>query len=244
MATAKRLATKSKKPGENRMPARLKELLRHGDFVSLLLLLIVIGCVWAFVEIADEVLEGELRQLDRGILLSLRNPANVTDPIGPRWFEELMRDATALGGILMLTLLVAAAVVVLWLEQHRRAALWLLIATLGAFALSSLFKLYFARERPDILATELLPPTYSFPSGHSMLSAAVYLTLGALLTHVVPRKRTRGFVLFMALLLTAFAGFSRVYLGVHYPSDVLAGWTLGLSWAALCWLVAWNMRKL
>lgn len=226
------------------MHARLKELLRHGDFLSLVLMLIVAGSVWAFVEIADEVIEGELQRLDMRVLLLFRNPSDLSDPIGPRWFEELVRDATALGGVVILSLLASTAVIALWLERRRRAAAWLLIATLGAFALSTLFKLLFARERPDILASDVLPATHSFPSGHTFLSAAVYLTLGAMLAHVVPRKRTRTFVLFVAVLLTLLTGFSRVYLGVHYPSDVLAGWTLGLSWAALCWLVAWNLRKL
>lgn len=223
---------------------RLREVLRQGDFLSLVLLLVVVGSVWVFVEIADEVLEGELRALDNRILWLFRNPADPGDPIGPRWLDEAIRDATALGGPLVLTLLVAAAVVVLWLERHRRAALWLAAASLGALALSSAFKALFARERPDLLPAELLPVTYGFPSGHSFLSAAVYLTLGALLVHVLPRGRTRTFVLATAVLLAGLTGFSRIYLGVHYPTDVLAGWTLGVGWAALCWLVAWNLRKL
>ena len=226
------------------MHSRARELLRHGDFLSLVLLLTVVGAVWAFVELADELAEGELRWLDTQILHWFRNPDDLSDPLGPRWVEEMIRDATALGGVLVLTLVVAATAVALWLERHVRAAAWLLVATLGAFALSTVFKLYFARERPDILAADLLPSSFSFPSGHSFLSAAVYLTLGALLTRVVPNTRTRSFVLFMALLLTLLIGASRVYLGVHYPTDVLAGWTLGLSWAALCWLVAWNIQKL
>lgn len=227
-----------------RLAARARELLRHGDFASLVLLLVAAGGTWAFIEIADGLCDHELHEIDDRILRLFRNPADYTDPIGPRWLEEAVRDVTALGSVPVLTLLVVSAVLVLWLERRRRAALWLAIAALGALVLNSAFKLLFARERPDLIAADSLPATYSFPSGHSFLSAAVYLTLGALLTHVLPRRRTRTFVLAMAVLLTLLTGASRVYLAVHYPSDVLAGWTLGIAWAALCWLVAWNLRKL
>lgn len=227
-----------------RLAVRARELLRRGDFVSLVLLLVAVGSTWAFVEIADGVRDHELHEIDNLILRLFRNPADYADPVGPRWLEEAVRDVTALGSVTVLTLLVVSAVLVLWLERRRRAALWLAIAALGALLLNSAFKLLFARERPDLIAADSLPTTYSFPSGHSFLSAAVYLTLGALLTHVLPRKRTRTFVLGMAMLLTLLTGASRVYLAVHYPSDVLAGWTLGIAWAALCWLVAWNVRKL
>lgn len=221
-----------------------KELLRHGDFLTLVLLAIVVGTVWGFVELADEVLEGATHEIDIRLLYLLRNPADPTDPIGPRWFEELMRDATALGSFAVLTLLTVAVVGTLWLEQHRAAAIWLAVAVVGALVFSTLFKVIFARARPDLLPAELLPASFSFPSGHAFLSAAVYLTIGALLTRVLPNRRTRIFVLSMAVLFTVLTGFSRVYLGVHYPSDVLAGWTLGLCWAALCWAVAWNLGKL
>lgn len=226
------------------MRVQVKELLRHGDFLTLVLLAIVVGTLWGFVELADEVMEGSLHEIDMGLLHLLRHPADPADPIGPRWFEELMRDATALGSFMLLTLLTLAVVGTLWLENHRVAAIWLTVAVLGALGLSTLFKVLFARTRPDLLPAELLPSSFSFPSGHAFLSAAVYLTIGALLTRVVPSGRSRIFVLAMAVLFTALTGFSRVYLGVHYPSDVLAGWTLGLCWAALCWAVAWNIGKL
>ncbi len=224
-------------------PGRVRVLLRHGDFLSLLLLLIAVASVWAFVELADEVREGGLQGLDTRILYWLRDPMDTTRPIGPRWLAEAIRDASALGSVTVLALLVSATAAALWLEKHRPAAVWLVMAALGATGLSTLFKLFFARERPDLIAPELLPTSYSFPSGHSALSATVYLTLGAALTRVVPRASTRALVLATALLLTLFTGVSRVYLGVHYPSDVLAGWTLGLGWAALCWLIAWNIEK-
>jgi undecaprenyl-diphosphatase len=224
------------------MKRHLTELLGRWDFLALALLAIVCGAVWGFVELAEELREGELERFDLRLLHLFRDPANPANPVGGRVVQELVRDATALGGILFLALLVTATVAVLWVEKHRRAAVWLSTATLGALALSTLFKSLYSRGRPDVIASELLPSSYSFPSGHSMLSAAVYLTVAALLIQVVPKKRTRALILMVALLLTFLTGFSRVYLGMHYPSDVLAGWTLGLAWAALCWLVAWYTR--
>ena len=84
---------------------------------------------------------------------------------------------------------------------------------------------------------------YSFPSVHSLMSAVVYLTLGALLARMVARRRLKFYVLTLAVTLTGLVGISRVYLGVHYPSDVLAGWCVGLSWASLCWLVGRKLQR-
>lgn len=222
------------------MKAWLRELLRQRDFLTLALLAAVVGSVWGFLELADELREGELAAFDRRLLYLLRDPADPADPIGPRWLEVMVRDASALGSVFVLVLLVTVVVVALWMERQRAAAAWVAAALVGAAAISTLFKNLFARPRPEILTPELLPASFSFPSGHAFLSAAVYLTLGALLTWIIPRRRTRAFVLATALLLTVVIGISRVYLGVHYPSDVLGGWTLGLCWAALCWLVAWH----
>lgn len=222
---------------------RMMELLRQRDFLALSLVAVIVGTVWAFIELADELVEGELHDVDLRLLYLLRNPADATDPIGPYWVEEWMRDITALGGVPVLTLLAFTVVLTLWMERHRAAAAWLTASILGAAIISPLFKYLFARERPAILAPELLPSSFSFPSGHAFMSAAVYLTIGALLTRVIPNRRTRTFVLLAALVLAFMVGVSRVYLGVHYPSDVLAGWTLGLCWAALCWIVAWRIQQ-
>ena len=106
-------------------------------------------------------------------------------------------------------------------------------------ALSQGLKALFGRERPDVAlrAVEAMNP--SFPSGHAMLSAAVFLTLGVLSAHYVGRKRVKAYVVAAALTATLLVGVTRVYLGVHWPSDVLAGWALGAAWAMACWLAAW-----
>lgn len=225
------------------MKAWLRELLRQPHFLTLVLAAIAVGGVWAFIELADELREGELAAIDQRLLHLLRAPGDPGDPIGPRALEVAVRDITALGGVPVLTLFVALAVIVLWMERQHLAALWLALASLGAAALNVVLKALFARARPALLEPELLPTSFSFPSGHAFLSAAIYLTAGALLTQVIAKPATRAFVLAAAALVAVLIGLSRVYLGVHYPSDVLAGWTLGLCWAALCWAVFWNLRK-
>jgi undecaprenyl-diphosphatase len=218
-------------------------LLRRRDFLTYALLVTIAGAGWMFIELADELEDGELHNVDLELIHLLRDPVDPTNPLGPRWLEEWMRDITALGSVPVLALLTLVVVVTLWMEKRRRAVAWLVAAILGAVAINPLFKWLFARDRPDILDPELLPSSFSFPSGHAFMSAAIYLTIGALLTMVIERRATRMAVIAMAVLITLLVGFSRVYLAVHFPSDVLAGWTLGCAWASLCWIVAWNMRK-
>jgi undecaprenyl-diphosphatase len=199
--------------------------------------------LWAFAAIADEVLEGDTQTFDQTVLLSLRTADDPTDPLGPTWVEELARDVTALGGIGILTFITLAVIGYLWMEGQPRAALVVLAAVLGGLVLGHLLKWQFARPRPDLVPHEAQVYTASFPSGHSMMSAATYLTLAALLARVHSRRLLKAYFLVLAGLLTVAVGVSRVYLGVHWPTDVLAGWTLGACWAVLCWLLArWLQR--
>jgi undecaprenyl-diphosphatase len=221
----------------------LRRWLGARELVTLALVAVLAGGVWAFLELADAVAEGELRRVDEGILLAMRNPADRSDPLGPRWFEEVGRDFTALGGVAVLTLFTLAAAGYLWLARKPRAVAFLLVATVGGQVLSVLLKHGFARPRPDLVPHGAFVYTASFPSGHAMMSAVTYFTLGALLARVLPRRRMKFFVLAWALVLTGLTGTSRVYLGVHWPSDVLAGWSVGASWAVGCWLLAdWLSR--
>ncbi|MCL7939911.1 phosphatase PAP2 family protein [Halomonas sp. ATCH28] len=221
----------------------LARLARY-ELGALLCVLILFGGVWGFVELAEEVSEGETRSIDETLLLSLRNPADHADPLGPGWVEELGRDFTALGGVGVLALVSLGALGYLILARHYRAALFASIAVPGGILLSTLMKVGFDRPRPDLVPHDASVYTASFPSGHAMMSAVTYLTLAALLIRVQPELRLKAYILMLAILLTLLVGMSRVYLGVHWPTDVLAGWTAGAAWAALCWLaMRWMQRR-
>jgi undecaprenyl-diphosphatase len=189
------------------------------------------------------MVEGELHAIDRAILLALRSPGNPADPIGPAWVQELGRDVTALGGNLMTTFVTVAAMGFLALQGKRRAALFVAVAVASGGMLSALLKSGFDRPRPDLVPHEAVVYTSSFPSGHAMTSAVVYLTLAAVLGRVLARRPQQIYFLSLALLITVAVGVSRVYLGVHWPSDVLAGWSAGAAWAMLCWAAALWMQK-
>ena len=220
---------------------RLDALARRGGGVvrtERRLLLAILGvalALYGFAELAGEVVEGDSLRLDRAILLALRDPADPADPIGPRWFEEMARDMTALGSHLILGGATLAAAGYLLLSRQRGAALLLLAAIGGGMLLSQGLKLGFDRPRPDLVPHAVAVYTASFPSGHAMLSAVTWLTLGALLMRVQRRRRLKAYILSIAVLTTLLVGASRVYLGVHWPSDVLAGWCVGAGWALLCW---------
>jgi undecaprenyl-diphosphatase len=216
---------------------------RH-EFAALLCVLVLTGGSWGFVELADEVSEGDTQSIDETLLLSLRNPADHTDPLGPGWLEELARDFTALGGVGVLVLISLGTLGYLLLARRYRAALFASVAVPGGILLSTLMKLGFDRPRPDLVPHESIVYTASFPSGHAMMSAVTYLTLAALLIRVHSELRLKAYILVLAILLTLLVGMSRVYLGVHWPTDVLAGWTAGGAWASLCWLaMRWMQRR-
>lgn len=191
----------------------------------------------AFVEILDEVGEGEVRWFDEGLLYALRT-SDPADPIGPRWLEETVAEITALGGFGVLALVTLLAVGYVVVQGKWGQALLLFAATLGGTAISEGLKVGFARPRPDLVAHAVDVTSMSFPSGHAMLSAVTYLTLGALLARTQQKRRLRAYILGAAVLVTLLIGASRVYLGVHWPTDVLGGWCLGAAWALVCWTAA------
>ena len=197
----------------------------------------------AFVSIADEVIEGEAFGFDERLLLALRAPGDPADPLGPGWVEEAARDITALGSMVVLVLVTLAAIGFLLIVGRRHAAAVVAVATVGGTLLSTALKELFGRPRPELVPHAMETFTASFPSGHAMLSAVTWLTLGALLARFQPRRRVKAYILSLAVLLTLLVGTSRVYLGVHWPSDVLAGWSLGAAWAILCWLVAQRLQR-
>ena len=217
------------------LPARFPRWLSgHMEFGLAALLALAATGVWAFALIADEVAEGETRVFDEAVLLALRAPGNPADPLGPPWVEELARDVTALGGTAVLSFLTLAVFGLLWLERRRLTALFLAAAVGSGLALSSVAKVLFDRPRPDLVPHSSHVYTASFPSGHSMMSAIVYLTLALLVARTLPDRRLKFYVVLLAATVTLSVGTSRVYLGVHWPTDVLAGWAAGGGWALGC----------
>ncbi len=218
-------------------------MLRDWPELSILVLLILLaGGIWLFVGLADEVGEGDTHAIDKAVLTVFRNPADPTQPFGPPWLEETMRDLTALGSFVVLGFVTLAAAGYLLFQRRAGLAALLLIAGAGGSAVSAGLKSLFERQRPSFGTHDLTLYTSSFPSQHSMMSAIVYLTVGALLARVQQTAALRAYVLVLAVLLALAVGLSRLYLGVHWPSDVLAGWTAGGVWAIAFWLIARQLR--
>lgn len=210
---------------------------RNVELSSLFVFAIVVAGVWALAELADEVIEGSTRNLDRDILLLLR-AGTVDDPIGPDWVHEVMRDLTALGGIAVLTLTTVAVIGYFALQRKYASMLYVIVTVGGGLLVSSAAKEAFDRPRPDLVPYGSLVHTASFPSGHSMMAAVAYLTLGVLVARTLSRTRLKVYVLMLAVFATLLVGISRVYLGVHWPTDVVAGWLAGVVWASVCMLGA------
>ena len=208
------------------------------EAVVLLAALGIVLSLTVFAKTAGEMLEGDLREFDDGVLRWVRSPDDPRVPIGPAWLVQAAIDVTALGGVTILALFLMIVVGYLALERRYDAIVLVVIATAGGGLLGEGLKWWFDRERPAIVPHLVNVGSASFPSGHSMIALVAYLTLGALLARFVPRARSRTYCVTVALLLALLVGLSRVYLGVHHPTDVLAGWSLGLAWALLCWLVA------
>ena len=224
----------SRNPAE---PATTPRLFALHHVTSLALFMLGLGS-FVFFTVTGKMLEGSTMRFDQWLLLAMRTPGDPGNPLGPAWLEEMFRDFTALGGVGVLSLLTLLTVVYLWQQGLGRVAMFVLLAILGGLLLSTLLKSGFNRPRPDIVTHGSLVYTSSFPSGHSMLSAVVYLTGAALLAMVHKSLRLRIYLIGCAVLVTLLVGVSRIYLGVHWPSDVLAGWAAGLAWAAACWLLA------
>lgn len=231
-------------PPKNRLLGLWSEIRTRVELRLLIGILIIGLASWLFVGLADEVIEGDTRTVDEAILLALRNPADLNDPLGPPWLEEMGRDYTALGGVGVVGLV--TGVVCLYLALARRWSLvWLiLIVVVGSLLFNQLLKLGFNRPRPDLIPHGMVVYNASFPSGHAMLSASVYLTMGALLARLQQLRFQAILIMGTAILVTLLVGISRVYLAVHWPSDVLAGWVAGSIWATACFLAAWKLRQI
>jgi undecaprenyl-diphosphatase len=210
---------------------------------TLIALLMTVGAMLLFAEFVNRVVEGETRAFDAAIILAFRDSSNLSEPIGPVWLQIMFRDITALGGYAVVTLISLAVIGYLLMDGKRAAALLVLVSVGGGAVLSNLLKFAIERPRPDLVARLIEVNTPSFPSGHATLAAVTYLTLGALLSRVEARRRAKIYVLTVAVALTFLIGVSRIYLGVHWPTDVLAGWCLGAAWAMLCWRIAIALQR-
>jgi len=211
--------------------------LRRFEAGVLVGLILAAGALWAFLNIGGEMVEGETDAIDRQLMLLLRVPGHLEDPIGPRKLEEVVRDVTALGGTTVVALVTVVGVLAFAFHRRYRHSVVLGGAVLLAWASSSLAKALYDRPRPDFVPHGVEVYSASFPSGHSTLSAATYLTLAMLVASLEARRRTKAVAYAVAGVVLVAVGLSRVYLGVHWPSDVLAGWCLGAMWALAAWLV-------
>lgn len=206
--------------------------------LALFLLLAFFGIVGGFFQLASEIGENETRHLDESIILAMREPGDRSDPIGSPRVEEIARDLTALGGVTVLTIVTLVSYGAAAFSGRAKLGAAALAAVVAGSVATSLLKSGYNRPRPELVEYGAWVHNASFPSGHSMMSAVVYLTLGMLLARIQRRRWVRVFIVGVAVLITVLVGISRVYLGVHWPTDVLGGWALGAAWAVLFWLLA------
>lgn len=199
--------------------------------------------VAGFVKLAGEMREGDTKAFDMTILRALRLPDDPSQLIGPAWFQTAATDITALGGATILTLVSILAVSFLLLRGRFRQAGFTALATGGGAMMSGILKAIFARPRPEVVPHLVEVTSMSFPSGHSLNSAIIYLTLAVMVARTFEDRKSRIFILTVAVLLVLAIGSTRVILGVHFPSDVLGGWTLGAAWALAVGLVASSLQR-
>ncbi len=225
---------------------RIHDLLRSAgwrEFVLLLAVAVICTGIAIFVGVTDVVREGELHEAEIRWMRNLRSPDDPARPMGPLWLEGAGLDITALGSGVVLTLMTFLVVGYLLIERWFASAFFLLVAVGGGMLLTMSLKGLFNRDRPSAVPHLTDALFQSYPSGHSMMSSVVYLTMAVLLARTMKRRRVKIYWVSAAFLLSFLVGVSRVYLGVHYPTDVIAGWAGGTAWALLCWLVAFLLEK-
>ncbi|ANL43170.1 MULTISPECIES: phosphatase PAP2 family protein [Rhizobium] len=206
--------------------------------LTLITMASIAGGLFVLQRMTSEVLEGETLRFDETILLALRRPGELGVPIGPGWLTHAVGDITSLGGITVLSLMTVLVTVYLLLDRRWPIAIFVFSSVLTGWLASTTLKILVARPRPDIVPHLVEVSDLSFPSGHAMVSAVTYLTLGALVARTQRYRSTRIFVMGAGVFLAVIIGLSRIYLGVHYPTDVFAGWCAGALWALGCWLIS------
>lgn len=199
---------------------------------------IVAGGLWGFFELMEVATDRERHALDSEILLLFRVEGHPDVPIGPAWLPKVVRDITALGSAAVLTLITAATALYFFVVRRFATGLFVIAAVASGQILSTLLKAGIDRPRPEVVPHLMQESSLSFPSGHAMISALAYLTLGALASQTTRDQATRIYILSLAVFVSLLVGISRLYLGVHWPSDVLAGWCAGFAWAMVWWIAA------
>ncbi|HTM04486.1 MAG TPA: phosphatase PAP2 family protein [Vicinamibacterales bacterium] len=215
----------------------MRRRLERDELIVLLVGVGVCAGLFLFIRLAGEVMRGDTQAFDVQIVRGLRSAADPSIPKGPVWLQSVLLDMTALGSGPVLGLIVLIITGYLLLVRRLVTASIVLVTFIGGEIVDESLKALFMRPRPSVVPHLQTVVTTSFPSGHAMDSAIIYLTLGALLVRVVEGRFTKIYCMSIAIFLTLIVGVSRVYLGVHYPTDVLGGWMLGFLWAALTWLM-------
>lgn len=213
------------------------------NWLTVTLLAIVTLGVYAFIEIAEEMAAGEIRQIDEALFLSLRLKDDPSTPIGPAWLQETAVEVTALGGYPLIVLTLAAVAGFFMVTKRYGAALYAVLSVGIGALLSQTLKQYYGRPRPDLVDHLDTVHTLSFPSGHALVTTVAYLTMASIVVGFLDDGRARVYVIAVAVLVAILVGVSRVYLGVHWPSDVAAGWALGVAWACFSWLIVHFLRR-
>lgn len=208
-----------------------------------LLILAGLGALAFGLVVTDKISDHESYRFDAAILMALRQPSNLAIPIGPKWLQLSAIDLSALGGFTLQWLLGGAAVVFLLYIRQRAEAAWLAASVLGASVLDTTLKLELHRARPTIVPHLTMVDNASFPSGHAMISAAILLTIGAMISETVKSTAARVCIMAFAGFLVFLIGLSRLYLGVHWPTDVMAGWALGGVWALIVFAANRLLRR-
>lgn len=196
----------------------------------------VVLAIGGVVELTDDVLEGDTQALDEMIMQWLRHGDGT--PIGPAWLPTAAQDLTALGGYSVLSLIGVIALGLCLIARRYDVLAMLAFSGIGATVINFSLKALFARPRPSIVDPLVDVHTFSYPSGHALMSFAIYLSFAAVTAELAAGYRTRAYLVCAGVFIAGLVGLTRVYLGVHYPSDVLAGWAIGGAWALLCWIAA------
>lgn len=211
----------------------LSRLLGRIEIALLAAWVALAGAIWAFLAIGSEMREGELTAFDLWVLGAFRRPGQPHAATGPHWLMESMRDITSLGGVTLLVIITVLSVIVLLAHSRKAQALVMAICVPLAQLSSGLFKDLYERSRPSFAIYGDLPTSMSFPSGHSTVAAATYFVLAVIVSSLEAKRSMKILAFAVAALLSLMIGFSRIYLGVHWPSDVIAGWCLGAAWALI-----------